>query len=173
MATRKKSKLEIARILDRNRSTIYREIKRGTTTQLKNINGYLKEVTVYLADTGQAVYDKNRQKSQSKGLKAFSQKFWNTLRQANQNRWFTGKYRKHNIKTFIAVHRRKYPLEKVPTFKTVYNYIHRGEFFIKPMDLPVMVTLKPTRNKNSKPKGTNKKILGRSISERPEKILRR
>ena len=169
----KKSKSEVARLLDRDRSTIYREIKRGTTTQLKNINGYLREVTVYLADTGQAIYDKNRKKSQSKGLKAFSQKFWNTLKQANEARWFTGKLRKYNIKTFIAVYRRKYPLEKVPTFKTVYNYIHRGEFFIKPIDLPVMVTLKPRRNKNSKPKGTNKKILGRSISERPDTVLSR
>ena len=56
----KKSKSEIARLLDRDRSTIYREIKRGTTTQLKNINGYLKEVTVYLADMGQAIYDSQK-----------------------------------------------------------------------------------------------------------------
>ena len=169
----KKSKAEIARLLDRDRSTIHREIKKGTTIQLKNINGYQREVTQYFASTGQAIYDKNRKKSQSKGLKAFSQKFWKQLKKANKNRWFSGRNRKYNIKTFIAVYRRKYPLEKVPTFKTVYNYIHRGEFFIKPIDLPVMVILKPRRNKNSKPKGTNKKKLGRSISERPETVLNR
>lgn len=127
----------------RNCSTIHREIKRGTTTQLKDINGYQREVTQYFAETGQAIYDKNRKKSQSKGLKAFSQNFWDNLKQANEDRWFTGKHRKYNIKTFITVYRRKYPLEKVPTFKTVYNYIHRSEFFIKPIDLPVMVSLKP------------------------------
>ena len=57
----KKSKSEVARLLDRDRSTIYREIKRGTTTQLKNINGYLREVTVYLADTLKGrIWFKNR-----------------------------------------------------------------------------------------------------------------
>lgn len=168
-----KSKSEIARLLDRDRSTVTREINRGTTTQIKTINGYQKKVKVYLASTGQAVYDKNRKRSQSKGLKAFSLKFWKALKKANNNRWFSGKSRKYNIKTFIVVYQRKYPLEKVPTFKTVYNYIHSGEFFIKPIDLPVMVTLKPRKNKKSKPKGTNKKKLGRSISERPETVLNR
>jgi IS30 family transposase len=168
-----KNKSEIARLLDRDRSTITREIKKGTTTQLKTINGYQKEVNIYLADTGQAVYDKNRKRSRSKGLKAFSQNFWEALKEANNNKWFSGKKRIYNIKTFVVSYQRKHPLEKVPTFKTVYNYIHSGEFFIKPIDLPVMVTLKPRRNKNSKPKGTNKKILGRSIAERPETVLNR
>ena len=51
-----------------------REIKKGTTIQLKDVNGYLQKVEKYYADTGQAVYDKNRKKSQSKGLEAFLQK---------------------------------------------------------------------------------------------------
>lgn len=164
---------EIARLLDRHRSTIYREIKRGTTTQIKNINGYQQEVKVYLADTGQAIYDRNRERSQSKGLKKFSRNFWKALDEANKKRLFSGKNRKYNIKTFTIVYQRKNPLENVPTYKTVYNYIHRGDFFIKPIDLPVMLTLKPRKNKNSKPKGTNKKKLGRSISDRPETVLER
>jgi len=168
-----KSQSEIARLLDRDKSTVSREIKKGTTVQLKDVNGYLQEVEKYYADTGQAVYDKNRKKSQSKGLEAFSQNFWEALKEANENKLFSGKHRKYNIKTFIVVYQRENPAEKVPTYKTVYNYIHRGNFFIKPIDLPVMVRLKPRRNKNSKPKGTNKKILGRSISERPETVLNR
>jgi len=168
-----KSQSEIARLLDRDKSTVSREIKRGTTIQLKDINGYQQEIKGYYADTGQAVYKKNRKKSQSKGLESFSQKFWKALKRANENRLFSGKNRQYNIKTFIVVYQRKHPLEKVPSYKTVYNYIHRGKFFIKPIDLPVMVRLKPRRNKNSKPKGTNKKILGRSISERPETVLNR
>lgn len=169
----KKSQAKIARLLDRNPSTISREIKRGTTTQIKNIDGYNRKIEVYYADTGQAVYDKNRARSQSKGLNAFSQNFWNSLRKANKKRLFSGKNRKYNIKTFTVVYQRKNPLENVPTFKTVYNYIHRGDFFIKPIDLPVMVQLKPRKNKHSRPKGANKKKLGRSISERPESILER
>lgn len=53
-----KSKSEIARLLDRNRSTITREIKRGTVTQIKTINGYDKEIEQYYAEAGQAVYEK-------------------------------------------------------------------------------------------------------------------
>lgn len=168
-----KKQSEIARLLDRDPSTISREIKRGTAKQLKQVNGYTQEVQAYYAETGQAVYEKNREKNQSKGLEAFSQKFWKALKEANNNRVFTGKNRKHNIKTFTVVYQRKNPIEKVPTFKTVYNYIHAGNFFIKPTDLPVMYTLKPRKNKNSRPKGTNKRKLGRSISERSKTVLKR
>jgi len=168
-----KSKSEIARLLGRDRSTIRREIKRGTTIQIKYVDGYQQEVKEYIAETGQAIYEKNRKNSKSKGLAAYSKDFWERLKKANNENWFSGKRRKYNIKTFIAVYRRKYPLEKVPTFKTVYNYIHTGRFFIKPIDLPVMVTLKPRKNKGSRPKGSNKKKLGRSISERSETVLNR
>lgn len=65
---------------------------------------------------------------------------------------------------------KKNPLEKVLCFKTVYNYIYRGNFFIRPIDLPVMITLRSRRNKHSRAKGRNKKIYGRSISKRPESI---
>lgn len=106
-------------------------------------------------------------------IKTFSHDFWKALKKANNKGLFTGKPRKYNIKTFTVVYKRKNPLEKVPTFKTVYNYIHRGDFFIKPIDLPVMATLKPRKNKNSKSKGRNKKKLGRSISKRPETVLKR
>lgn len=169
----KKGKKEIAELLGRDRSSIYREIKRGTVTQIKQFNGYEREVNIYYADAGQAAYEKNRENSQSKGFDAFSDKFWKALKEAHELKQFTGKERTHNIKTFIVSYTRKNPDEKVPCFKTVYNYIHTGEFFMKPIDLPVMVRLKPRKNRNSKPKGRNKKILGQSISERPEEVLNR
>jgi IS30 family transposase len=130
-------------------------------------------VNIYYADTGQAVYDKNRKKNQSKGLKAYSQKFWETLDKANKMRIFTGKDRTNNIKTFTVRYQRNHSSEKVPSFKTIYNYIHLGKFFIKPIDLLVMVSLKPRKNKRSRPKGTNKRKLGRSIAERSETVLKR
>jgi len=168
-----KTQAKIAELLDRDPSSISREIKRGTTKQVKLISGYYEEIEEYYAQTGQAVYDKNRQKSKSKGLEAFSQKYWKALKEANEAGLFTGKNREHNIKTFTVVYQRENPSEKVPSFKTVYNYIHRGDFFIKPIDLPVMVRLKPRKNKKSRPKGINKRKLGRSISERPESVHKR
>lgn len=116
---------------------------------------------------------KTEKKSNSKRLEAYSQKFWKALEKANKEKLFTGRNRKYNIKTFTVVYQRENPVEKVPNFKTVYNYIHRGNFFIKPIDLPVMLKLKPRKDKNSQPKGTNKKILGRSISDRPDSVLKR
>jgi len=44
---------------------------------------------------------------------------------------------------------------------------------IKPHDLPVMYRLTPRKNKMSKPKGQNKKVLGKSISDRPPQVLER
>lgn len=164
---------EIAKRLRRSKSTISREIKRGQATQIKYVNGYQQEIQEYYAETGQANYLNNRQRCLSKGLAAYSSRFWRALKKANTDRLFTGKYRKYNIKTFTVLYQENHPLEKVPCFKTIYNYIHRGNFFIRPIDLPVMVTLKTRRNKHSKPKGTNKRILGRSISTRPTSVNER
>ena len=50
---------EIARRLGRNASTVSREIKRGTTTQMRSDWSRYKK---YFAQTGQAVYEKNRAK---------------------------------------------------------------------------------------------------------------
>ena len=67
---------EIARLLGRDRSTIYREVKRGKVPQI--ING--KKVVLYRADYSETKYLQNRQRSQSKGLKAFSGRFWYKLK---------------------------------------------------------------------------------------------
>ncbi|ARC86228.1 helix-turn-helix domain protein [Clostridium argentinense CDC 2741] len=47
----------IAKELNRPINTVLNEIRRGTTTQVKQE----KKVEVYLADTGEAIYLKNRQ----------------------------------------------------------------------------------------------------------------
>ena len=85
----------------------------------------------------------------------------------------TGKHRQYNIQTFIMRYKKEYSTHKVPTFKTIYCYIHSGDIIIKPIDLPLMTRLKPRKNKHSKLKGQNKRKLGRSISERPESVLNR
>ena len=164
-----KKQAEIARLLERDRSTIYREIKRGKVPQI--ING--KKVVLYRADYSETKYLQNRQRSQSKGLKAFSGRFWYKLKKAHHKGWFKGKNRIHNIKTFVKKYARDNPKEKVPCFKTVYRYIRENALPIKPHDLPVMYRLTPRKNKRSKPKGQNKKVLGKSISDRPPQVLER
>lgn len=165
----KVNKTEIAKRLGRDRVTIYREIKRGTTIQVKGT----KTIEVYLADTGQAVYEKNRQNSYPKKKARFSNRFFYMIEKAKFHGKFTGKEREYNIKTFVLQYKKENPREKVPTFKTVYRYIREGELKIRPHDLPLMYRLGPRKNQGSKPKGSNKKKLGRSISERPDDVLER
>lgn len=164
-----KKQAEIAQLLGRHKSTISREIKRGTVVQI--IQG--KKVDIYLADFSEVTYVKNRQRSQSKGLRAYSGRFWYTLKKAHHKGVFKGKERTHNIKTFVLSYALKNPKEKVPCFKTVYRYIRENALPIKPHDLPMMYRLKPRKNKHSHPKGRNKKVLGKSISERSSNVLDR
>lgn len=168
------SVVNISERLGRHRSTIYREIKRGTVKQIKDINGISKYVEIYYADSGQANYKNNRERSKSKGIDKFSNNFFNSLIEAKENKELTGKNRIYNIKSFIHCYKRDNPSEtNIPTFKTVYRYIREGLINIKPHDLPVMYRLRPRRNKKSKPKGQNKKILGTSISQRDPDVLKR
>lgn len=168
------SATNIAKRLGRDRSTIYREIKRGTVKQIKQVNGIEKEVEIYYADSGQARYEKNRENSKSKGIEGFSKKFFKALIKAKEDKKLSGKNRTYNIKTFIHCYKRDNPNESnIPSFKTVYRYIKKGLIDIKPYDLPVMYRLSPRRNKHSNPKGQNKKVLGKSISLRDPKVLER
>lgn len=166
-------KIEIAKRLGRNPSTIHREIKRGSVEQIKQINGYYKKVTVYYSDSGQLTYEKRRENSGLKKFVSFSSTFFSALEDAFIKGWFKGKQRIYNIKTFIAIYARNHPIENVPTFKTIYSYIRQGLLSIKPHDLPVMYRLKPRKNKQSRPKGRNKRVLGTSITDRPEDVLSR
>ncbi len=57
-----KKPIEIARLLGRHRSTICREIKRGSVDQVQDKNGKRTYFNAYFADGGQGVYETNRQK---------------------------------------------------------------------------------------------------------------
>ena len=58
-----KKPTEIARLLDRHRSTICREIRRGTVTQVQDKNGKLNYYEAYFTDSGQRAYGTNRKNS--------------------------------------------------------------------------------------------------------------
>ena len=67
----------IAKVLHRDPSTISRELRRGTTTQI-NANTRIFEQS-YLAETGEAVYRKHRLNSCYRGLFDHCQTFCNAL----------------------------------------------------------------------------------------------
>ena len=137
---------EIARRLGRNRSTITREMNRGSITQVKQVNGQKVYYQHYYAD---AVHNRHRQVREASyylKLDRVSDDFLTKFREAMRE-----KPRVHSVDTFVHTYRLQHVDAVVPSTKMLYNYIHQGLLEIKVIDLPI----------------------GKSIEERPEQINNR
>jgi transposase, IS30 family len=154
------SAYRISKELQRPKSTISYEIKRGTTIQI--IQG--KRYEIYLADTGQAVYEKHRLNSCRHYKRLECSKFidWVIDKFKNES-WSIDACVGYAIENALFK-----PSEMVST-KTLYNYIDMGLLPINNSDLPMKL------RRNTKPERIrkNKKKLGTSIEERPEEIKTR
>lgn len=155
---------EIARRLGRHRSSISREIKRGSVTQVKLINGKKVYHQQYFADSAQNRYDKARETSYYLKLEQASKDFLSRFTEAMK-----AKPRVHSVDTFVHAYKVKYPEAIIPSTKTLYNYIHQGLLDIKLIDLPRAVRI----CKKNKTRPSTKKHLGKSIEERPEEVNHR
>lgn len=155
---------EIAKRLGRHRSTIYREIRRGSVKQVKQVNGQKVYHKHYFADTAQNRYSKGRENSYYLKLKKVSQHFLSGFTEAMK-----AKPRVYSVDTFVHVYKLEHPEEIIPSTKTVYNYIHQGLLDVKLIDLPKAVRIR----KKSKTRTSTKKHLGMSIEERPVTINNR
>ena len=154
-----KSVAYIAKVLGRSRTTIYNELKRGATIQIKN----KKKVEVYLPDKAQIVYEQNRKKSK-KALKIHkcSKEFIEYLVESiKQEKW--------SVDETISRAKKQRMFEIIPSYKTIYNYIEKRILQIKNIDL----ALKVKRKARNKIGIKNKKIYGTSISQRPQYIEQR
>ena len=155
---------EIARRLGRNRSTITREINRGSITQVKKVNGQKVYYQRYYADAAHNRYRHAREASYYLKLDCISDDF---LREFTES--MRDKPRVHSVDTFVHTYKFQHVDAVVPSTKTLYNYIHQGLLEIKVIDLPRAVRI---RKKFTKRPST-KKHLGKSIEERPEEINNR
>ena len=155
---------EIARRLGRNRSTITREINRGSITQVKKVNGQKVYYQHYYADAAHNRYRHAREASYYLKLGSVSDDFLRAFTEAMRE-----KPRVHSVDTFVHTYRLQHVDAVVPSTKTLYNYIHQGLLEIKVIDLPRAVRI---RKKFTKRPST-KKHLGKSIEERPEEINNR
>ena len=155
---------EIARRLGRNRSTITREINRGSITQVKKVNGQKVYYQHYYADAAHNRYRHAREASYYLKLDSVSDDFLRAFTEAMRE-----KPRVHSVDTFVHTYRLQHVDAVVPSTKTLYNYIHQGLLEIKVIDLPRAVRI---RKKFTKCPST-KKHLGKSIEERPEEINNR
>ena len=155
---------EIARRLGRNRSTITREINRGSITQVKKVNGQKVYYQHYYADAAHNRYRHAREASYYLKLDSVSDDFLRAFTEAMRE-----KPRVHSVDTFVHTYRLQHVDAVVPSTKTLYNYIHQGLLEIKVIDLPRAVRI---RKKFTKRPST-KEHLGKSIEERPEEINNR
>ena len=151
----------IAKRLKRTPSTVCREIRRGTTVQLRTgripYQGYFPE-------TGQAVYAKHRGNSRKIGKHNCASKF---LRFA-ETKILKDKWSPDAVVGYC----RNHPLwqqEALVCTKTLYNYIDRRRLAVRNIDLYLKVRRRTTPCRGR----INKRILGQSIEQRPIEILTR
>jgi IS30 family transposase len=151
----------IAKQLQRSPSTVCREIRRGTTAQLRTgripYQGYFPE-------TGQAVYTKHRANSRKTGKQYLASHFLNFA----ETKILKDKWSPDAVVGYCQKHP-QWQQESLVCTKTLYNYIDRCRLAARNIDLYLKVRRRTTQCRGR----INKRILGQSIEQRPAEILTR
>ncbi|MBQ2937371.1 MAG: IS30 family transposase [Clostridia bacterium] len=156
----KRTKVEIARLLDRNEKTIRNEIKRGL---VKNLTTHLEEIWVYSADVAQQRYDYY---IHAKGPKL-------KIDNDYELKEYVEKSIKEDKKSpeVIAEEIKKMKFKTQMCARTIRNNIYSGDIYdIKPKD---MIYKKIYKEKNKDKKICEKVPAEKSIDYRPEEANRR
>ena len=162
------NKGEIARALYRDKSTVKREIKRGSVIQQKknpyegkalNHPEYIK-YTTYFSDVGQRIYEQNRGNSGSKNkvIACIELVTFVEEKVLGAEKWSP------DAAIGYAKTNKLFPGQEIST-KTFYNWIEDGLVKIKNIDLLLKVRRKPKSLRKER-----KKKLGKSIDERPATV---
>jgi transposase, IS30 family len=161
------SRMEIAKALYRDKSTIRREIKRGSVVQRKknpyeskklNHQEYI-EYELYYADVGQRSCEENRSRcgARNKVLQCADLVAFVEEKILSSAKW--------SPDAAIGYAKANKLFDNVVSTKTFYNWIDDGLVKIKNIDLLLKVRRQP-----SKPRQERKKKLGKSIDERPKDV---
>ena len=148
----------IAREIGCAPNTVRNEIKRGTVAL------YTGNIFRYKAAAGQAAYEQNRQACcrhydllpKAEFISFVEQKFF-------REGWSL------DACVGFALKEGLFTREQIVCAKTLYRYTDLGLLGVKNIDLPQKLCRNPKKAKNRK----NKRILGRSIEERPEVVNNR
>ena len=151
----------IAASLQRSPSTIMREIRRGTTKQLRT--GRIPRQS-YFPETGQAVYDKHRLHSRKAGNERAAATFLHFA----ESKILTDKWSVDAVVGYCR-NQPQWQSEVLVCSKTLYHYIDRCRLAVRNIDLPLKVRRKSSAQRQRK----NKRILGQSIEHRPHSVLTR
>jgi len=120
----------ISRALGRSRTTLYTELKRGTVIQIRQGKYQL----VYLADSGQATYERQRVGAFNTMKVGAIESFINWIEsKVLDDHWF------FDAAIGYAEHKGLFMRNEMVCAKTLYNYLHRGVLGIKAIDLPLVV----------------------------------
>lgn len=149
---------KIAATIGVHRSTISREIMRGTVTQLKSGG---KSFEIYLADYAQRMADASRARKGRKPKFLQCEKFMEYADDLMKNSHFSPDAvvgQAAELDLFA-------PDERVCT-KTLYTYIDANILKTRNIDLHSKLSRKASKRRERK----NKRILGKSISDRPSEV---
>jgi IS30 family transposase len=119
---------KIAKELGLSINTFSNEISRGTTTQIKQG----RYIEIYLADTGEAVYTKNRLNSCRPFKRLECSEFINyTVNKIKNDSWSS------DACVGEALANGRFQRSKMVCTKTLYNYIDLGLLAVENTDLPI------------------------------------
>ena len=152
------SNRDIARRLGRAHQTIANELQRGTTTQLKTGR---TPYTAYFAETGQAVYERNRINCGAKSKLLVAIEFIDFACEKIMDQGWSP-----DAVVGFANKQTDWKDKPMVSTKTLYNYIDLDLLSVRNIDLP----MKTRRNTKTKRVRKNSRILGMSIAERPPEI---
>lgn len=155
------SNRSIARLIKRSHATINNEIKRGIARQVKIVSGKYVYKDYYFAQTGQAIYMKNRSACGRKFKLIKAQAFISYAeKKILKEKWSPDVIVGH------ARQNKLYPIDEMVCTGSLYNYIDSGLLKVKNIDLLLKVRRKTKKERTRQ----NKRNLGKSIEERPEVI---
>lgn len=152
------SNRDIGRRLGRVHQTIANELKRGTTTQLKTGR---TPYTAYFAETGQAVYERNRINCGAKSKLLVAIEFIDFACEKITNQGWSP-----DSVVGFANKQNEWKDKPMVSTKTLYNYIDLDLLSVRNIDLPMKIR----RNTKTKRVRKNRRILGMSIVDRPPVI---
>lgn len=153
-----KSMQTIADAIGCHQSTTPRELKRKTVIQRRSD---LTEYEAFFRETGQAIYEKNRARCSAKYKLAQVADFIHfAVEKIQKNHWSPDA-----ICGYVKMNQLFDDDEMVCT-KTLYHYIDWGMLPIKSINLPLKV-MRSTKKKRSR---KNKKVLSKSIEDRPTHV---
>ena len=157
-----KSKSHISREINRHRSTVGREVNDKNNYDYIRYNNKVKKS--YSANKAKENYEKAKKNCGTKFKYTKNKEF---LKEIETQFWKSGKTPKTRYSLDSIMGKMKEDGKELFTTRTMYNYVRTNITNINPQDLPHMAS----RKRNTKKKNrVNKRILGRSIDERPENI---